>query len=222
MGMVGVAEPVHRVRLSSYWLAETPVTNAQYAKFLAETPGYEEPSFWRDRRFCGEAQPVVGVRWDDANRFCAWLSQRPELVAAGVKAVLPSEAQWEFAARGTDGRRFPWGDQPADPTRAVFGRTDGTARVGSCPAGQGPFGHLDLAGNVVEWCVDGWDEKAYARRQGQDIVDPVEPPRSEARVLRGSWWGRDAVLAAAERLGFRSGHRLVSNGFRVAAVPASR
>lgn len=222
MGMEGVAEPVHRVRLSPYWLAQTPVTNAQYAKFLAETPEHREPEYWRDRRFSSEAQPVVGVSWDDAIAFCAWLSRRPELVASDVTVQLPSEAQWEFAARATDGRRYPWGDEPPDPTRAVYGRNGGAARVGSCPAGQGPFGHLDLAGNVWQWCRDGWDEGTYARRQRAEVVDPVEPPRSNRRVLRGSGWFRDSILAAATRYWVWSRDRNAGDGFRVAAVPASR
>lgn len=222
MGMKGVAEPVHRVRLSPYWLAQTPVTNAQYSLFLAETPGWKEPMYWRDRRFSGETHPVVGVSWNDATAFCAWLSSQPEFVAAGITARLPSEAQWEFAARGMDGRSFPWGDEPPDPTRAVFGRKEGTSRVGSCPAGQGPFGHLDLAGNVWEWCLDGWDEKAYTRRYGQENVDSVEPPRPDTRVLRGRAWRLDTLLAVAERGWYGSRARGDSFGFRVAAMPASR
>lgn len=220
MGMRGVAEPVHRVSLSPYWLAEAPVTNAQYARFLAEMPDQDEPSYWRDRRFSGETQPVVGVRWDDATLFCEWLSQRPAILAAGVTAVLPSEAQWEFAARGTDGRRFPWGNDAPDLTRAVYGRKNGTARVGTCPAGQGPFGHLDLAGNVLQWCRDGWDDAAYEYRKGQNIVDPVEPHRSNMRVLKGSWWSSDGGLAAAMRRGLSYRDRYIFSGFRVAVETA--
>jgi formylglycine-generating enzyme required for sulfatase activity len=219
MGMKGVAEPVHRVNLSPYWLAETPVTNAQYAKFLAEVPGYQEPLYWRDRRFSGEKQPVVGVTWDDANLFCVWLSQQAALLEAGVRVVLPSEAQWELAARGNDGRRFPWGNSPPDPTRAVYGRKDGTVRVGSCPAGQGPLGHLDLVGNVWQWCRNRWDDEADEWQPRGGISEPVEPNREDIRVLRGSPWTHDGVLPAAERRRLGGRGRSGGGGFRVAAVP---
>lgn len=222
MGMRGLEEPVHQVRLSPYWLAETSVTNAQYAKFLAAT-GHREPVFWRDRWFSHEDQPVVGVSWDEAMKFCAWLSGG--LVAADVRVTLPSEAQWEFAARSTDGRRYPWGNEEPDATRAVFGRKDGTAKVGSCPAGRGPFGHLDLAGNVWQWCRDGFNH-CYAfydaSGRGQESVDPVGPWNDDDRVRRGGSWGKDGfVRAVAERAKSWSGYRAYDSGIRVAAEPAS-
>ncbi|MBK8263752.1 MAG: formylglycine-generating enzyme family protein [Nannocystis sp.] len=213
--------PVHRVRLSPYWLAETPVTNAQYGKFLAAT-GHKEPGYWRDRGFSHEEQPVVGVSWGDAMQFCAWLSEQPEVIASGVKVTLPSEAQWEFAARGTDGRRYPWGNEPADATRAMYGRKDGTAKVGSCPAGRGPFGHLDLAGNVWQWCRDGFKSDEYRSRGREESVDPVGQSGDHLRVLRGSPWRLDEVWAAAGRLGYGSYRRLALLGFRVVSEPASR
>ncbi|WAS96395.1 SUMF1/EgtB/PvdO family nonheme iron enzyme [Nannocystis punicea] len=219
MGMEGVriAEPVYRVRLSPYWLAETPVTNAQYAKFLAARR--REPTYWRDRQFSHEEQPVVGVSWDDAMQFCAWLSK--VLVSSGVKVTLPSEAQWEFAARGTDSRRYPWGNEEPDATRAVFGREDGTAKVGSCPAGRGPFGHLDLAGNVWQWCRDGYNLDDYERRRGQESVDPVVAWRDNNRMIRSSSWRFDGVWAAAARDWRWHDSRYHDGGFRVAAEPAS-
>ncbi|MCA8972983.1 MAG: SUMF1/EgtB/PvdO family nonheme iron enzyme, partial [Planctomycetes bacterium] len=164
------ASPVHRVRLSPFWLAETTVTNAQYGVFLEES-GYEAPPLWRDRRFNAPEQPVVTVSWHDATAFCAWLGE-----ICGHPVRLPSEAQWEYAARGTDGWRYPWGDDAPDPTRAVFGwdlEKDKPTPVGSVPAGRGPFGHLDLAGNVWEWCADVWRGDAYRERAERDVLDPV-------------------------------------------------
>lgn len=219
-GMNGVAEPVHQVRLSPYWLAQTPVTNAQYSKFLAETPEHKEPPLWRNRRFSSETQPVVGVSWDEATAFCVWLSRQPDFVNTGVTVMLPSEAQWEFAARGTDGRRYPWGNKSPDLRRAVYGR-QGTDRVGTCPAGQGPFGHLDLAGNVQQWCLDGW-VKQYPRSEGNEQVDPVARHRDNNRALRGSPWRFTSVPVAAERFWLWLGNRSELCGFRVAAVPTSR
>jgi formylglycine-generating enzyme required for sulfatase activity/predicted MPP superfamily phosphohydrolase len=196
-------QPVHRVRVSPFWLGETPVTNGQYTAFLKVT-GHHEPAFWRGRRYSAPDQPVVGVSWDDALAFCRWLAP-----ACGRRVTLPSEAQWEFAARGTDGREYPWGDEAPDATRASFGLSlEGgqPAAVGSFPAGRGPFGALDQAGNVWEWCLDAWDEAAYRKRaKGAEPVDPmVEGDDGAVRVLRGGGWFVSAVnLRAAYRLGLQ-------------------
>lgn len=239
MGQKGVprAEPVRWVRLSPYWLAETPVTNLQYQRFLEANPKQEKPVFWEDERFAGPSRPVIGVSWEDAVAFCTWLSGQPVLRAANLKALLPSEAQWEFAARSDDERPYPWGkarpnERPfllgkARPNErlAVFGRKDKgtfTAPVGSCPDGAGPFGHLDLAGNVWEWCRDVWDEQAYVRRQ-EDALDPVnEQGDPDMRPFRGDCWHSDELWAAAVRSGVRSWFRSNYDGFRVGVEPASR
>ncbi len=110
------ARPVRQVRLSPFRLGETPVTNRQYQVFLKATDHREPPS-WRDRRFSDPDQPVVGVSWHDAVAFCAWLSD-----AAPVRFALPSEAQWEYAARGSDDHRYPWGNDAPTPEHACFGQ----------------------------------------------------------------------------------------------------
>lgn len=218
MGQKGIAAPVHEVELPSFWLAETPVTNDQYAKFVLET-GYKEPLFWRLRRFSGPDQPVVGVNWDDAMAFCSWASERTRAVAAGVEVTLPREAQWEYAARATDGRRYPWGNESPNATRARFGRKDGTARVGMYMAGKGPFGHLDLAGNVWEWCLDRWVATAYARAERLAVEHTRESRTGDSRVLRGgSWCDSASQLLAEGRFQSESWHRSDRFGFRVAAV----
>jgi serine/threonine-protein kinase len=214
------ARPVHQVRISGFWLAETPVTNAQYRVFLDES-GQMEPFYWRDRRFLGANQPVVGVSWDEAVAFCLWLSERMHRNVA-----LPSEAQWEFAARGEDGRRFPWGNDDPNDSRACYGLTWDTgqpAPVGSYPEGQGPFGHLDLAGNVWEWCADGWNGKAYRKLAKHNALDPLVRPRHRSdRVFRGGAWDRGPDhLRSAVRGGLRAADRGVNLGFRVAVVPAT-
>jgi formylglycine-generating enzyme required for sulfatase activity len=195
--------PIHWVRISPFWLAETTVTNRQYAIFLDQT-GHEEPGFWRDRRFSAPEQPVVAVSWHDARAFCRWLTE-----TSGVSIVLPTEAQWEFAARGPEGREYPWGSEKPDPTRACFDQDwekGKPAPVGSCPEGRGPFGNLDLAGNVWEWCRDAWDEQAYEKRSGKEPVDPVvERDGDPPRVLLGGGWGyepkslRDEEIAPVDR-----------------------
>lgn len=214
-------QPVHWVRVSPFWLGETPVTNAQYATFL-ESTGAEEPAYWRDRRFSDPEQPVVGVSWPEARSFCAWLSER---VAGTIR--LPSEAQWEFAARGTDGREFPWGNEAPDASRACFDLDfqDGQpTRVGTHPAGKGPFGVLDQAGTVWEWCEDVWDEEAYKGRSAEEPVDPLVSTGDESRrVLRGGGWYVPAVyLWAAYRSRHHAAERFSFIGFRVLAAPASR
>ncbi|MEM6456441.1 MAG: SUMF1/EgtB/PvdO family nonheme iron enzyme, partial [Acidobacteriota bacterium] len=203
----GWGSPIHTVRLSPYWIGKYPVTNAQYGTFLEATK-YEEPEYWGDKQFNGSDQPVVGVSWYDAQAYCAW---------AGL--VLPSEAQWEAAARGTDQRNYPWGG--AEPTEKLANFDENVGRttpVGSYPAGAGPFGALDQAGNVWEWCVDLWGASAYAQRDGE--TDPVrrEENLSESarRVLRGGSWAlRSGFLRAAYRFRGPGYSRLRRIGFRV-------
>lgn len=214
-------KPVHWVRISPFMLGETPVTNGQYGVFLKKM-GHREPEYWQDHRFSEPEQPVVGVSWVDALKFCAWLSKE-----AGRTVSLPSQAQWEFAARGTNGREYPWGNEPPDETRACYGlalEKGQPAPVGSFPKGRGPFGTLDQAGNVWEWCLDQWDEQAYSKRAaGEELIDPVVPSEPAnvnlARVLRGGCWDDPAdVLGATVSFGSPAWVRLAYVGFRVAAL----
>ncbi|MBF0108313.1 MAG: SUMF1/EgtB/PvdO family nonheme iron enzyme [Magnetococcales bacterium] len=213
-------KPEHRVELSPFGLAETPVTNQHYGIFILETK-YREPFYWRDQKYSDPQQPVVGVAWQDAVAFCEWLSKK-----SGKEFFLPSEAQWEYAARGPEGCRHPWGDD--DPTKelACFGLDYGNGKpalVGRYPAGAGPFGHLDLAGNVWEWCRDVWDNQVYKKRaDGTMVKDPVvKRGNADVRSIRGGSWFRPASYL---RVGFRgdapAGGCGVSLGFRLAA-PAS-
>jgi formylglycine-generating enzyme required for sulfatase activity len=196
----------------------------QYERFLVANPEHRRPMYWKDERFEGDTRPVIGVSWDDAVAFCAWLSGLPGVKGAGLRAVLPSEAQWEFAARGDDERRYPWGKERPSERLAVFARRGKgvtTAPVGSCPKGAGPFGHLDLVGNVWEWCRDVWHERAYELR-ADEAHDPVnEEGDLELRSIRGDCWYSDELWAAAERAGLRSWRRNDSYGFRVGFEPAS-
>ncbi|HZF12083.1 MAG TPA: SUMF1/EgtB/PvdO family nonheme iron enzyme [Thermoanaerobaculia bacterium] len=213
------SRPVHPVWVSPFWLGETPVSNAQYAVFLEQT-GAAEPLYWRDRRFSSPEQPVVGVSWEDAQAFCRWLGE-----VWGRAVMLPSEAQWELASRGATGRKYPWGDEPPDATRACFGldwEKGQPAPVGSCPAGRGPFGTLDQAGNVWEWCRDAWDDKTYVKRAAAREVprDPIAVgSEGSVRVVRGGGWFSPAGhLRAAFRDRYPSWRRYDVVGFRVAAA----
>jgi serine/threonine protein kinase/formylglycine-generating enzyme required for sulfatase activity len=216
-------KPPHRVQVSPFWLAETPVTNRQYELFLAQTR-HEEPALWRDRRYNQPEQPAVGVSWRDAKAFCQWLGE-----ISGHTVDLPTEAQWEFAARSDDHRNYPWGDEEPDPQRAHFGKdgeNDAPLAVGSLPAGQGPFGHLDLAGNALEWCQDVWDELAY-RKRGELTVDPSGPTGNDdhpdhVRACRGGAFGNEPInLRSACRYGRLADGRYRDIVFRVAVLPAS-
>ncbi|MCP4658087.1 MAG: formylglycine-generating enzyme family protein [bacterium] len=210
--------PRHDVRVSPFWLTETPVTNRQYAVYLDATEN-EEPSFWRDRRFSAPEQPVVGVSWHDACAFCHWLAD-----AMGMMVELPTEAQWEFAARGCECRQYPWGDEAPSAERVCFNqdwRKGHPAPAGSFPEGRGPYGTLDQAGNVWEWCRDAWDDSAYVRRAEAGTVDnPVEEgSQASDRVLRGgSWCGPVEALQAAGRVRFWASVRDNAIGFRLSAV----
>ncbi len=207
------SKPVHRVRMTGFWIAKDPVTNAQYRDFLTAEQGGKEPEFWQDKRFNDDRQPVVGVSWDDARAYCRW---------AGLE--LPTEAQWEAAARGDDGRRYPWGDEAPDEQRACFNQDlqkGQPASIGEYPSGSGPYGTHDQAGNVWEWCLDAWDPRAYESRDGQ--TDPVtQEGEGGFRVLRGgSWFNPAGYLASAVRVRFQPADRVQFVGFRcVLPVPA--
>jgi len=203
-------EPIHRVILSPFWIGKYSVTNRQFGFYIEANPDVREPEYWRNERFNQPRQPVVGVSWEDAKAYCSW---------AGL--LLPSEAQWEAAARGMDQRRFPWGNEEPTPEHANFGnRKDRATPVGAYPRGAGALGALDQAGNVWEWCEDVWDPKAYQRRDG--MKDPLatcgEP---SIRCLRGgSWFYQVRFLAATYRHYFRASVRVTDFGFRC-VLPAN-
>jgi formylglycine-generating enzyme len=211
-------KPVHPVKLKGFRIYKTEVTNAQYATFLAAT-GHREPLFWKEERFNPPKQPVVGVDWNDAVAYCRWANAR-----------LPTEAEWEYAARGTDGRELPWGDEGrsrrggGDRTakRAVMDEPFNSGKpeaVGSCPDGASPFGVLDMAGNVWEWCADWYDRAYYAH---SPLEDPPGPAGGRQRVLRGGSWAYPSNVRAAYRFPERPTFRVSYAGFRcVQDLPGS-
>jgi formylglycine-generating enzyme required for sulfatase activity len=177
--------------------------------------------------FRGPQRPVSEVSWDDAVAFCAFADKR-----------LPTEAEWERAARGDDGRHFPWGNEPPTPERAVY-QTVHTADVGTHRAGQGPYGHQDLGGNVWEWVADEYDPYAYRRPtagQGKPgscdeiLVTLAELKKKEdlnftgtnlpttcEHVLRGGAFNYEAPgLRASNRVHHPGSYHLVMAGFRCA------
>jgi formylglycine-generating enzyme required for sulfatase activity len=181
--------PPHRVRVSPFWLCRTEVTHEMYARFAAEA-GHRPSNILSEERFAQPRQPVVGIDWADAAAYARWAGGR-----------LPTEAEWEFAARGTDGREFPWGSELPDPARAVYGLDflkGQAAPVGSRPGDVSPFGILDLAGNVSEWCAD-W-AGPYPAAVDQPLIDPQGPAAGTCRVRRGGcYYYAGAGLRACER-----------------------
>lgn len=222
-------QPIHSVALSGFWLDQTEVTNAQFVAFLeAQGNQVEGGATWlntsagyggimvRNGRFLlreGMADhPVVGVSWYGADAYCRW-----------VGAQLPTEAQWEYAARGPQSTFYAWGDEePSCELANYWGREDGchagTAPVGSHPAGASWVHAYDLAGNVWEWVAD-WHAADYYSHSPEQ--DPAGPAAGETKVLRGGAWSyHEASLRAALRSHQTPAFRSVNVGFRCAAATA--
>jgi len=208
-------EQLHTVELSEYAMARYPVTNAQFRAFIRDS-GYHPEGVWE--RYCKyDNHPVVGVTWDDAVAYCDWLTGKLGEQGYQGRVRLPTEAEWEKAARGTDGRIYPWGDEP-DTDKANYGDTGigMTSAVGCFPEGAGPYGILDMAGNMFEWCQDrceGWSPVTDTYKDG--VVDPVSHTGSY-RVNRGGSWFIDARgCRSAFRYGLPPGDRDDYLGFRL-------
>ncbi len=171
--------PQHSVSLDAYYIDQFEVTNAQYAEFMNAT-GHPAPRMWGQPQFDKPNLPVVGITWFDAQAYSKWAKKR-----------LPTEAEWEKAARGTDGRIFPWGNdsdtEKANVEMSIGRLTD----VGSYPAGVSPYGVHDMAGNVFEWVADWYDANYYLDSPDEN---PPGPETGQYRILRGgswldTWWG---------------------------------
>ena len=203
--------PVHRVWVDAFLLAATQVTNAEYKRFLRTTDA--PPPFWRDGNFDRPEQPVAGVSWHEAVRYCEWLS-----VQSGKRYRLPMEAEWERAARGgLEQKQFPWGDEPPqslpDYAKRWVNGPEPVARY--APNG---FGLYDIGDNVHEWCSDWYDPGYYAGSPERNPRGPEEcamkPARKSSRG--GSWRHQIKVARCAARSSIPPGFQYADYGFRVA------
>ena len=207
--------PQHKVYVGAFYIDKYEVTNERYEKFL-EATGLKQPPWWYDDNLNQPKQPVVGASWEDASAYCRWAGK-----------ALPTEAEWEKAARGADGRKYPWGNEPTaegGKYRANYGPTaDGfkyTAPVGSFPLNKSPYGCFDMAGNVWEWCADWYDADYYGESPASDPPGPFTGP---FRVDRGGGWSVFAVdCRSAHRNRDDPSFRSFRLGFRVALVPSSQ
>jgi formylglycine-generating enzyme required for sulfatase activity len=212
-------QPVHTVRLDAFWIDRTEVTNQQFADFLngegTHTKGgatwlylddedcpielagdeYQPKSGYADN-------PVVEVTWFGADAYCQWAGGR-----------LPTEAEWEYAARGPDARQYPWGDSAPDCDRANYqGCAGGATGVGSHPAGASWCGAMHMAGNVWEWVADWFDGEYYSRSPPEN---PAGPASGTDKVMRGgSWYIGPYYVRGAGRGGGGRGTANVGIGFR--------
>ena len=188
-------QPQHQVSLREFLIGKYPVTNRQYQSFVKST-GHRPPRNWKNGQIPAgkEAHPVVRVNWQDASAFCEWAGE-----VSGYTLQLPSEAEWEKAARGTDGRIYPWGNQAPDARLCNFDKNvNDTTPVGSySPQGDSPYGASDMAGNVWEWVADWYGETYY---KNSPANNPGGPPIGNFRVLRGgSWTNSDFHLRTSNR-----------------------
>jgi serine/threonine-protein kinase len=210
----GNEKPEHKVSLPAFWIDRTEVTNAQYQLCVAagactppaRTDSVTRASYYGDPAF--DDHPVIWVNWVQAGAYCEWASRR-----------LPTEAEWEKAARGADGRAYPWGDQQPDNTLLNFNLAAGdTTKAGSFPNGASPYGALDMSGNIVEWVADYYYDSYFVI-----VFNTVTPTPSflgGVRTLRSSSWNDLlANIRAASRRYSASETAAYNNvGFRCAST----
>lgn len=202
-------KPVHRVFLDAFRLGKYPVTNRQYEIYIDAT-GAAAPPFWNEKPFADPTKPVVGVSWHEAAAYCEWLT-----AMSGRLFRLPTEAEWERAARGgLEGRRYPWGDDLPDETACpgVDRVNGGPARAGAYPPNG--FGLYDMCASVHEWCSDFYDADYYR-------ISPETNPRGAASGSRktsrgGSWRHQVRFSRCAARSSLNPAFRYADYGFRVA------
>ena len=221
-------KPAHTAYLEAFYIDKHEVTNAQYEEFILAN-GYKKRAFWTEegwnfiQKFQFDADewhqietpvqygensvstepdhPVIGVSWHEANAYAAWAGKR-----------LPTEAEWEKAARGTDGRIYPWGNRMDFSKLSYFPHVIKLQAVGSFPEGASPYGVMDVAGGVWEWCADWYDDSYYSQNPRKN---PTGPDKGEYRVLRGGGWDSIRLqLQTFYRYYDKANRRTYNIGFR--------
>lgn len=219
-------EGKHRIWLPSFGIGKYPVTNYQFAEFVDDR-GYHKkeywteagwvwrtskavqfPAYWADPKWNVSSCPVVGISWYESSAYCKWLSEK-----TGRKFHLPSEAEWEKAARGTDGRDWPFGNDPDQATiNSLESGIGETTVVGLFPEDRSPFGLHDCAGNVWEWCNSIYLDYPYSSEDGREDIEGNRP-----RCHRGgSWLNPKRYAHCANRDRYYPGDRHYDLGFRIA------
>ena len=204
-------KPMHRVWVDEFQLARTQVTNSEYSQFLRDTAS-PPPPFFADSGFGHPDQPVVGVCWHEAVRYCAWLSARTRL-----NLRLPTEAEWERAARGgSENALYPWGDTPPQELPGYADRWT----TGPEPVGRGEpnaFGLFNMCDNVHEWCSDWFDANYYAVSPDRN---PRGPQTGTRRASRGGSWRHHIKMSrCAARSSIPPEFQYADYGFRVVCDP---
>jgi formylglycine-generating enzyme required for sulfatase activity len=200
--------PARSVWVDSFELAVFQVTNGDYARFLGAT-GHRQPLEWENPAFSHPEQPVVAVSWFDAVAYCDWLSR-----VTGRNYRLPTEAEWERAARGgADGRLYPWGDDPPESLPDYARRW----RTGPEPVGRAQpnaYGLHDMCTNVHEWCADWYAADFYAHAPVRNPAGPADGARRASRG--GAWRHHIKVSRCAARSSIPPGFQYADYGFRIA------
>ncbi len=200
-------KPRRQIEIAAFKLARYPVTNTEYKQFVMQT-GYDHPPLLDHPIFGQPQHPVVGVNWEDASNYARWVGGR-----------LPSEAEWEYAAKGGKEQAFPWGSQPPENVHAnIGGLQEATTAVGSYPLGDSNFDIAEMCGNVWEWCADVWDEGYYGRITNGSInpVNTISASHRERTVRGGAYDSFGPMGRCAFRFHFPEATHNPALGFRIA------
>jgi formylglycine-generating enzyme required for sulfatase activity len=203
-------QPEHKVYLDTFSMDVYEVTVGQYAAFL-QAKGIDPPADWKTmNQPANQKRPIANVDSTEASFYCKWVGKR-----------LPTEAEWEKAARGTDGRVYPWGNDPPTPLHANYGKTEWNnhavlAPVGSFEAGKSPYGIYDMAGNVWEWVNDLYDYNYYKVAPSKN---PTGPSTGGTRTIRGGAWNSSPRAMRSANRSLISPTDQGLNGFRCAKTP---